>query len=192
MAESDEQIGRNVQTLRGDMTQKELADAMKARGYKWSQPTVVAIEKGERPLRLTEARDLAEILNSNVLIMTMPEVQLGLVQDFRAISAVMEEIESAARDLFAKQRRLAIAADHLGDEFTDEHFDAYLGRTAMDAALEGTIVAEAQSRATQEANDLIDGKPNTLPDNFTNYASYMEQIRGLIARRHYGEHPPAL
>lgn len=48
------------------MSQQALADLMRARGWKWSQATVWAVEKGERPLRLAEATDLAELLKCQV------------------------------------------------------------------------------------------------------------------------------
>jgi hypothetical protein len=62
---ADERIGRNLVTRRGDRSQKDVADAMRARGWKWSQATVWAIEKGERPLRLAEADDLADVLGDS-------------------------------------------------------------------------------------------------------------------------------
>lgn len=62
MTNADELIGLNLQRLRGDLTQTSIANTMKEMGHKWSQPTVVSIEKGERPLRLAEARDVAAIL----------------------------------------------------------------------------------------------------------------------------------
>ena len=58
---TDEQIGRNLVSLRGGMSQKDLADRMRTHGFKWSQATVWAIEKGERPLRLTESLALGKI-----------------------------------------------------------------------------------------------------------------------------------
>lgn len=61
--QQDELIGRNVALYRGDKSQKAVADAMRARGWKWSQATVWSIEKGERPLRLAEADDLGRILD---------------------------------------------------------------------------------------------------------------------------------
>ncbi|UYG15640.1 hypothetical protein BRM3_08250 [Brachybacterium huguangmaarense] len=64
----DEEIGQRLQALRGPViSQAGLAGAMKERGYeKWSQATVWAIEAGKRPLRLTEAQDLASILSVEV------------------------------------------------------------------------------------------------------------------------------
>jgi len=44
------------------MSQQSLATAMRERGWRWSQATVWAVESGERPLRITEAADVVEIL----------------------------------------------------------------------------------------------------------------------------------
>jgi hypothetical protein len=61
-AEQDKRIGQTVSILRGDRTQQAVAVAMRERGWKWSQATVWSVEKGDRPLRLAEADDLAGIL----------------------------------------------------------------------------------------------------------------------------------
>ncbi len=62
MSEHDEIIGRNLARLRDSVSQTDLASRMRTRGHKWTQPTVVSIEKGERPLRVSEAMDVSEIL----------------------------------------------------------------------------------------------------------------------------------
>lgn len=51
-----------VARAKAGMSQKELAAAMTDRGFKWSQATISQIEKGERPLRLSEADHLAELI----------------------------------------------------------------------------------------------------------------------------------
>lgn len=66
MAKTDATIGQNLQRLRGEMSQTAIANEMKNRGHRWTQPTVVAVEKGERPLRLAEAVDLAWILDQRL------------------------------------------------------------------------------------------------------------------------------
>jgi transcriptional regulator with XRE-family HTH domain len=58
----NEQIGQNVSILRKGKSQKGVAAAMKERGHAWSQATVSSVETGERPLRLSEAVDLATVL----------------------------------------------------------------------------------------------------------------------------------
>ncbi|WP_314473842.1 helix-turn-helix transcriptional regulator [uncultured Microbacterium sp.] len=63
---NDKEIGARVRRLRGDLSQKVLAELMKERGWKWSQPTVVSIEGGERPLKLAEAEDLAGVLGASM------------------------------------------------------------------------------------------------------------------------------
>ncbi|MBP5800768.1 helix-turn-helix transcriptional regulator [Microbacterium maritypicum] len=62
--QTEEQIGADVASARerAGLSQKELAAAMTDRGFKWAQATVSQIEKGERPLRLSEADHLAELI----------------------------------------------------------------------------------------------------------------------------------
>ncbi|WP_433721096.1 helix-turn-helix domain-containing protein [Microbacterium laevaniformans] len=66
MSSHDELIGTNLARLRQGMSQTELAKHMRERGHKWTQPTVVAIEKGERPLRMSEAVDASEALGADL------------------------------------------------------------------------------------------------------------------------------
>ena len=63
----EKKIGANVAQARANkkISQQDLADEMRSRGWKWSQSTVWSIEKGERPLRLAEAEDLHEALGLN-------------------------------------------------------------------------------------------------------------------------------
>jgi|GEM_PF-1577207 len=58
--------GENLAILRGDVSQAALAERMRERGWKWSQATVWAIEKGDRPLRLAEAVDVLDVLRAGV------------------------------------------------------------------------------------------------------------------------------
>jgi len=62
----DEMIGRNLTRVRGDMSQKDLAAGMRDRGHRWSQATVWNVERGERPLRLSEAAVLATMFGVDV------------------------------------------------------------------------------------------------------------------------------
>ncbi len=69
MADDDRnrQIGEAVRKVRGDLPQEALAEAMRKHGHeKWSQSTVWSVETGARPLRLTEAVDLAYVLEVDV------------------------------------------------------------------------------------------------------------------------------
>lgn len=62
--QTDEQNGADVTAARGraGLSQKELAAQMSELGFTWTQATVSQIEKGERPLRLSEADHLAELI----------------------------------------------------------------------------------------------------------------------------------
>lgn len=46
------------------MSQDALAEKMRSLGHKWSKATVWSVEKGERPLKLSEAMDLCTILST--------------------------------------------------------------------------------------------------------------------------------
>lgn len=61
---SNEQIGQNVMNLRehSGMSMDKLADAMRARGHKWTRVTVFNIEHGERMLKVQEAFDLLDAM----------------------------------------------------------------------------------------------------------------------------------
>lgn len=60
---TDQQVGQNIARLRGEMTQDELADLMKERGFRWSHTTVYNVEVGERPVRASELKELADIFH---------------------------------------------------------------------------------------------------------------------------------
>jgi len=44
------------------LSQDQLAKAMRERGHAWRQNTQSKVEVGERPVKLSEARDLADLL----------------------------------------------------------------------------------------------------------------------------------
>lgn len=73
MANDEENFARRMAELRTmlNLSQSELARKMVENGFDtYSQMTVSRTEKGERPVRLNEARTLAEILGSSVDSMT--------------------------------------------------------------------------------------------------------------------------
>ena len=108
MSERDALIGRNVTRLRGDRPQKDLADAMRERGHKWSQATVWSVEKGERPLRLTEADDLVEVLGHPFVRLSAPDSEtLGWAM-LRGLRAAEGDIEKAVERYIDAQDQLAV------------------------------------------------------------------------------------
>lgn len=104
MSKVDELVGRNVAGLRGTMPQQELARQVRERsGHKWSQATVWSIEKGERPLRFSEAIALAEVLNCKL-------------DDLMARDWSQRRLQEA---LFNLQFHLDRAADAVADVHSD-------------------------------------------------------------------------
>lgn len=78
---SDEHIGQNLRTFRGLKSQTEVASDMALRGFPWSQTTVYQVETGKRPLRMTEAVALAEILDFSLDSLLAPTASNRLEQD---------------------------------------------------------------------------------------------------------------
>jgi hypothetical protein len=79
---------------------------MRERGWKWSQATVWSVEKGERPLRLSEATDLAEVLG-----ILMP-VLLAVPEEAR-VHESMHQCRQAHATLEAATTGYLEAAAHL-------------------------------------------------------------------------------
>lgn len=124
MVNKDELIGQNVIRLRGEMTQQALADAMRTRGYKWSQATVWSVEKGERPLRLSEASDVAKVLHTSVdHLLAMPLDLLYVVTFTRysdALDQARQDLEGAAFACLSLRDDLREQMREHGDKLSDE------------------------------------------------------------------------
>lgn len=113
----DEQIGRNLAKLRGDMTQKDLAVAMRARDFKWSQATVWSIEKGERPLRFSEAIALSDLFHRPVERLLAMEDREAEIQDLASrLQRKAREIQDLFVDYDQLRFELALAFDRLSDD----------------------------------------------------------------------------
>ena len=97
METSDAQIGANLGLLRRGKSQKEVADDMRERGWKWSQATVWSVEKGERPLRLAEAVDLAVILSTEVTMLFETRSKVTYL-------GIEEQIDTARQSLVRELR----------------------------------------------------------------------------------------
>lgn len=111
--ERDIHIGKNLTSRRGVRSQQALARAMRNRGWKWSQATASAIEKGERPLKLAEAIDLADELNVSLedLIQEPEQAAASREVGYRA-RQVGFHAASALKVLigFERERRALLAA----------------------------------------------------------------------------------
>lgn len=111
MSDRDEAIGQNLARFRGERTQQDIADAMRSMGYKWSQATVWAVEKGERPIRLTEAMDIARELRVDLSDLFSTERESVLRVALANMAPASKRLEEAATGYEHIQLILALAAD---------------------------------------------------------------------------------
>lgn len=120
-------FGQRVARLRGATSQKALADAMRERGWKWSQMTVYLIERGERSLKLKEAPDLANLLGVQVMdLFEDPEI-LNTEAEFKELVQDLHREYNAA---VSSLRNLQLTHDLLQSRasalITDERFKRLL------------------------------------------------------------------
>lgn len=111
MSDRDEEIGQNLARFRGERTQQDIADAMRSMGYKWSQATVWSVEKGERPIRLTEAMDIAHVLHVDLSDLFSTQQESVLRVALTNMAPASKRLEEAATSYEHLQLILALAAD---------------------------------------------------------------------------------
>ncbi|WP_156465996.1 MULTISPECIES: helix-turn-helix domain-containing protein [unclassified Rathayibacter] len=111
MTTPDEQIGSNLIKLRGDMTQRELAEKMRQRGWKWTHVTVGSVERGERPLRLSEAQAVVGAIGRGfVEDLLSSEADATVRAWMHKMTEANAEIERVVREYVDTQFHLAVAA----------------------------------------------------------------------------------
>jgi transcriptional regulator with XRE-family HTH domain len=107
---SDQQIGSHLVRLRGDMSQRELARRLRDRGLNWTHLTVASVERGERPLRVAEAIEVAHELReepemlfledqARSYIRTLSEARTALnlfYEGLDSVAATLEEMQPVA------------------------------------------------------------------------------------------------
>jgi hypothetical protein len=138
----DADIGKNVQALRGDTSQAALASSMRERGHKWSQATVWSVEKGDRPLRVVEALDLASIFNEPIDLLFLPSDD----------ATTVHLMESSSRYLIGKMEELERAAVlFLESRYNEEYL-----KTTHDEYLEDSDIVPDVRRAYEIYLDVLD------------------------------------
>lgn len=112
----DEEIGRNLARLRGDMSQDRLAERLGDHGVKWSQSTVWSVEKGARPLRLREAYAVAKVLGASVNALLGTEVRPGeLSLDAAAATRTIRWAMDLQRELYRAAERAEVWSRQVRD-----------------------------------------------------------------------------
>lgn len=151
MSDEDSEIGKNLARIRGQKTQQEVADAMRKLGWKWSQATVWSIEKGERPLRLAEARDVTTLLSKRLEDLLVPPVEAVIVDGLNQGMAKISDVRDSMRDVVetweSERALLQHAVDFAGTTFDKEWDDPAL----KDRAIRTSKVAEEVLSWTPES-----------------------------------------
>ncbi|KJL46235.1 hypothetical protein RS84_02862 [Microbacterium hydrocarbonoxydans] len=125
------------------MSQKDLASAMRDRGWKWSQATVWSIEKGERPLRLAEAVDVAWVLDERLDALLRKGVDQGIEQILRDPKRSLERLLDELTVQTSEYERPAALLRDL-----DLPITAWGARTKLADVLDGLETARAESLNT--------------------------------------------
>ena len=156
-------VGKNLAVLRGDMPQAALAAKMRELGWKWSQATVWAVEKGDRPLRVAEAQDVLALLGYRGIDFTL--LRATPLADLRvAVRRAQEAWETVVRAIVEfrdEQMQLSSAysrAREEGLELTKGDLgsvDSWLGRGVLPGAIE-----EADRRWWKEGAEATQPPPD--------------------------------
>ena len=133
----DKYAGQTIQALRQEreLTQEDLANRMRFKGYKWSKATVGAIETGERPLRLTEAKDVLDCLGLDeraIISLVNPDEHRPLNI---AAAYVLMERDKVYRDLkmlaFAYYQLVCYASSMLPEQLSASEEDKRLAIASL-------------------------------------------------------------
>ena len=159
----DRRIGEQVSTLRGARTQQAIADEMRKRAWKWSQATVWSVEKGERPLRLAEAEDLATVLGTPSVHAFLTEpigayIQQGVRRTSNAYQAIVESVWECLDAQDALRVHL-LRAHEDGHELTEvEQEQRDLWAKASDVPEKAVAEARAEHEQRLRGEDEIDDR----------------------------------
>ncbi|MDU0327209.1 hypothetical protein RWH43_10630 [Microbacterium sp. KSW2-21] len=136
----DREVGENLAALRGGVSQGFLAEQMRHRGFKWSQATVWAIEKGDRPLRVTEAAAAAEILGTQVEGFFGSKMDASIGRRLEVAGTLAEQLTTVAEQFCTAQQLLAVMLDVHQDEGKHRtQAQRLLGVTAGELAVDGML-----------------------------------------------------
>lgn len=175
MISRDEAIGSAVGRIRGERSQQWVADQMRERGHKWAQATVWNVESGRRPLRLSEAETLADVLGANVDVFMKDEHQLLLQSTMREVHEAWQRLAAIAESFYRKQFTLALTADNaeVPGEY-QEDIQRLLTKTA------GAICEEAADARATLPEDYEGGYGLMLRDSYGGQALDMTSPDELL------------
>lgn len=122
---ADVLVGKNVRRLRelAGLSQTELAHALTERGTSFHQQTVVKVEKGERPLKFTEAAEIGIVLNADLYALLTPSFAAERLDELRnrtgAFVVCYADVYTAASRLISKGGMLLDAVRRTSEWLAD-------------------------------------------------------------------------
>lgn len=139
-AEEEAHFIAAVKRIREELgwSQGELAKRMADSGWEgFHQTTISRIEKGERPVRLGEARGLAKALGALVGQMLLPEEESKALRDLElalvSVEQAAKDIASSAHDLLTGQTILSYQLKEALEMSVDESADDWVTERYADA-----------------------------------------------------------
>jgi transcriptional regulator with XRE-family HTH domain len=124
--ELEQLVGRNLRLLREARRWplREVAERMKAFGYTWHQTVVAKIETGHRPLRLSEASDLANLYETtldDILGPLSPDAQLDAASLDKEIAEAQAALALATKEAAKVQWAHQVAGEAVASAAVREH-----------------------------------------------------------------------
>jgi transcriptional regulator with XRE-family HTH domain len=144
------------------MTQKDLADRMAARDWKWSQATVWSVETGKRPLRYSEALDICWILDVEIHSLEGTEADINELFFLGQYYAAIDEAGDALTKTMRRQLELARLLDEANGETTRSDADEAIIYSIMQAQAKVFTNAYKQLHHDVVANVGVESGPRAL------------------------------
>jgi len=162
VADRERLIGVTVSVLRDGMPQQAVADAMRERGHRWSQSTVWSVEKGERRLLLSEAADLAEVLDVPVDALLKKPDEIGLQSE---IAGQCRTIGMLYNEAIWTMYELSAAHAALQDQLEQAKHKGFRLTLVTEATI-NDVKQMTPGHALEEAENLNDAKPPRTREDF--------------------------
>nr|WP_167405792.1 helix-turn-helix transcriptional regulator [Sphaerisporangium cinnabarinum] len=167
----DRRVGRNIRTRREELelTQKQVADALRARGWKIDTTALTRIENGSRSIRVAQLYLLADVLDMR------PEAILS--SDVGRLSGLRDE---AHRALFASRQKAVEAIQALREittmSLTSEDGALLLQESGLEGVDPMEYLANVRSRVEEWVSSIQGGRvaaPQILADELTAIAQVL-------------------
>jgi transcriptional regulator with XRE-family HTH domain len=111
----EETVGANIKVLRAQrgLTQAELAEAMRGLGHSWGQTTAAKTEAADRPLRLNEIADLAQVLGVRIPDLVSSNTDWALRSIVSTVDMYASHVQRLESDIKELNQQIAVKTQAL-------------------------------------------------------------------------------